>query len=81
VQGPIADAVELSTKLATSEQVRECFADRWLGRSLGVAGDQLDDCTRDAVRARFVATGDVRELLVTIALSDAFRFLNTAEDE
>jgi len=81
VEGPVADGIELSNRLAGSTQVRECFADRWLERATGAAGDALDDCTREEVRAAFVETGDMRELLVAIALSDAFRFLNTAEEE
>lgn len=80
VAGPIDGGIELSNKLATSAQVRACFADHWLGHALGLPGEELDACTKETVRERFVATGDMRELLVEIVLSDAFRYLNTAED-
>ncbi|MBC8072404.1 MAG: DUF1592 domain-containing protein [Deltaproteobacteria bacterium] len=79
VEGPVKDGIELSSKLASSEMVRACFADRWLGQALGVQGAELDPCTQAAVRESFVASGDMRELLVSIVLSDAFRYLNTAE--
>jgi hypothetical protein len=78
---PVKDGLELSQKLAMSGEVRACFADRWLSTALGVAGDELDDCTREEVTTRFTESGDVRELVVAIAQSDAFRFLNTAEGE
>jgi hypothetical protein len=81
VAGPVNGGVELSTQLAQSEDVRECFADRWLSQALGVEGDAIDSCTQGAVRQAFVETGDMRELIAAIVLSDAFRFINTAEAE
>lgn len=78
---PVKDGIELSQKLSTSAEVRACFADRWLTTALGVPGAELDDCTREEVATRFAESGDVRELVVAIAQSDAFRFLNTAEGE
>ena len=81
VAGPVDGGVELSMRLAQSESVRECFADRWLSQALGAEGEQIDPCTQDEVRAAFVESGDMRELLASIVVSDAFRFLNTAEGE
>jgi hypothetical protein len=79
VAGEVKDGVELSQKLASSEQVRECFADRWMTRALGAKADALDECTVNEVVDTFVQSGDVRELVVSIVQSDAFRYVNTAE--
>jgi hypothetical protein len=81
LEGPVADGIELSSKLATSARVRECFADHWMSHALGLPGEELDPCTQESVRTSFVQSGDMRELLVNIVVSDAFRFINTAEDE
>jgi hypothetical protein len=77
VQGPLTDALDLSDRLATSTQVRECFADRWMTRALGQPPGPEDECARDWVLERFAETGSIRELLTTIVLSDAFRYMNT----
>ena len=80
VDGAVADAIELSQKLATSATVRECFAGRWLYRATGTAADDVGDCDRTETLAAFAESGDARELLVDIVVSDAFRFLNTADE-
>ena len=80
VDGPVADALELSQKLAGSEKVRECFASRWLFRGTGTSGDDASDCDREATLTAFAESGDVRELLVNVVLSDAFRFINTGDE-
>ena len=79
VDGPVADAIALSEALARSERVRQCFADRWLVRALGQAPGEADACTEEAIRERFIETGSVRELLITIVESDAFRYLGAEE--
>jgi hypothetical protein len=79
-QGPVADALELSQKLASSATVRECFAGRWLFRATGTAADDAGDCDREETLTAFAESGDVRELLLDIVVSDAFRFINTAEE-
>ena len=79
VDGPVADARALSEALARSERVRECFADRWLVRALGQPPGEADACTQQAIRERFAETGSVRELLVAIVESDAFRYVATEE--
>jgi hypothetical protein len=80
VDGPVADALEMSQKLAGSEKVRECFASRWLFRGTGTSGDDASDCDREATLTAFAESGDVRELLVNVVLSDAFRFINTGDE-
>lgn len=81
VEGPVDGGIELSSKLAMSPRVRECFADHWMSHALGLPGEELDPCTQESVRSAFVQSGNMKELLVNIAASDAFRFINTAEEE
>lgn len=74
VAGPFDGAVELGRKLAGSQQVRACVAGHVLAYALGVTREQLDDCTIDPVVKAFAAAkGDMRELLVAVVKSDAFR--------
>jgi hypothetical protein len=80
VDGPVADAIELSQKLATSTTVRECFAGRWLYRATGTSAADVGDCDRTETLAAFAESGDARGLLVDIVASDSFRFLNTADE-
>jgi len=79
--GPLADALELSSRLAGSEQVRGCFATHWFEEALGGQVGELDDCARDRVIEEFTTGGDLRELVTTIVLSDSFRHLNLGELE
>lgn len=75
-QGPIADAIELSDKLAHSTDVQQCLVEQWSTFALGRGPDpELDACTTTRLQAAFEESdGDLHELLVGIATSDAFRF-------
>jgi hypothetical protein len=74
VDGPFTGAAELGKRLATSEQVRACVARQWLGYALAASRQQVDDCALEPIAKAFSgAKGDLRELLVAIAKSDAFR--------
>ena len=75
LSGSFADAVELLDAIAATEEARDCYATQWFRYSLGRAENDEDDCALDAITEAFEASdGDVRELLVAIAVSDAFRF-------
>ncbi|MCA9709511.1 MAG: DUF1592 domain-containing protein [Myxococcales bacterium] len=76
VDGPVADALELSSRLAGSAQVRGCFATRWFEEAVGGALGELDGCAQDRIVETFTADGDLRELVTAIALSDSFRHVN-----
>jgi hypothetical protein len=74
VDGPITGAVELARKLAGSATVRDCVAATWLSYAVGSGPDQLAACTLQPIVQRFADSKlDLRELLVAIATSDAFR--------
>ena len=71
--GPVDDAIQLANRLAQSEDFQECATSQWLTFALGRTPDDDDDhCTLETTREA-AASGDIRELLVAIALSDAFR--------
>ena len=81
VDGAVTDALDLSARLARSERVRGCFADRWMTKALGEAPGPMDACARERVQQRFLETGDVRELLVSIVASEAFRYVAVPEED
>ncbi len=81
VDGDVEGALELSSKLAGSSKVRGCFADRWYRQALGGEISDLDQCSLEEIQARYSAGGSMRELVLGIVTSDAFRYLNTAETE
>jgi hypothetical protein len=73
VDGEYAGPVELARALAASEDVAKCLSLQWLRFSLGYDGDG-DTTSRNAAHARYAAANhDMRELVVAVVLSDAFR--------
>lgn len=81
VQGTVADGVELSAALANNENVRECLARYWFEQAIGGELGELDECEVQRVADTFTQTGDMRELLREIVLSNTFRFVNTSPVE
>lgn len=74
VDGPFDGVVELGARLAASNQVRRCVATQWFRAAVGRVERAEDAPSLDAVFHTFARAGfDVRELLVAIATSDAFR--------
>jgi hypothetical protein len=62
--------------LATRAQ--QCYAERWFEYAVGREAGIDDHCSIDTIGDRFVANGgNIRSLLVDIAMSDAFRFQGT----
>lgn len=75
VDGPFRGAVELGQKLAESEQVRQCVANQMLRYALAATRMSVSPCMVDSIAKKFAATGgDLRELLVAVVTSDAFRY-------
>ena len=80
--GSFANATELVVVLADSELAQDCYATHWFRYAMGRLETEQDSCSLDDVLAAFAASGgDVRELLVAIAVSDAFRFRNIGGGE
>jgi hypothetical protein len=74
--GPFDGAVALGARLSASTQVRRCIATQWFRAALGRGERPEDNASREAAYRAFARAGfDVRELIVAIAASDAFRHL------
>ncbi|HTV19569.1 MAG TPA: DUF1592 domain-containing protein [Polyangiaceae bacterium] len=82
LEGAFDGALELSSRLATSPQVEACIATQWFRYTMGRAEQQTDACSLEQVKAQFANTGgDFRELMVSLATTDAFRFRPVAEQD
>jgi hypothetical protein len=80
VAGHSADLPELLLKLAESTQVKRCLASRWMVFGLNRELTQADACSRQQVEAAFVDSGgNLKELFVALASTDAFRFRPATE--
>jgi hypothetical protein len=75
IDGNFDGAVAMGAKLAESRQVRACIANQWLGYALAVRRNNLDACMTDPlVKALDASNGDLRELVVALVKSAAFRY-------
>jgi hypothetical protein len=73
--GAFVGVPELAERLAGSTQVRECVAVQWLRYAVGRTETYLDACSVAELQEDFASSGyDMRELLVAVVRSDAFRY-------
>jgi len=76
LEGPFAKGDELLQKIAVSADIKRCFAQRYFehatSRALVSSGE--DSCSVHGLRQSFAASGDLKELVVSIATSDSFRY-------
>jgi hypothetical protein len=75
VDGNFNGAPQLAKMLAQSQEVRDCVALEWFRYGNG-RGETTDDaCSLDTLKKAFAAANyDVRELIVALTQTDAFRF-------
>jgi hypothetical protein len=74
VDGRYAAGNELLAKVAESRAMRACFAEKYLDFALAhPVTDPADTCSIRAVGESFSASGDLKQLIVSIAASDSFR--------
>jgi len=74
IDGQFDGAADMGKKLAGSAQVRACIASQWLGYALAVRRDELDACMVSPLTKSLESSkGDLRELVVALVKSDAFR--------
>jgi hypothetical protein len=82
VPGPLNGAVELSHRLAKSEQVRECMTLNWFRFANGRGDTPDDECSMAHVNQIFSQSGgDLRELVLSMTQTDAFLYRSAAEAE
>lgn len=78
--GAFDDVVALAHGLAADPEVHDCVATQWFRYAARRAETGADDCALADIKASFSQSGqDVRELIVSIAMSEAFRY-RRAED-
>jgi hypothetical protein len=76
VDGTFHGGVDLATKLAASDQVRQCMVKQWFRYALGRGESERDACTLDGVTAAFRARGyDLRAMIAALVRSNAFTAL------
>jgi len=75
VEGDVNGAIELTQKLAQSEQVRQCVALNWFRFANGRGETEQDVCSTQRVNQRFADSGgNLRELVLTMTQTDAFLY-------
>lgn len=71
--GPVGNAVELTQRLAKSNDVRLCVTKQWFRYAFGHVEGSADLCNIGALDKSFsAARGDVRELILSLVTSHAF---------
>lgn len=75
LDGPLSGAPDLAQRIAQSPRARDCLATQWYRYAMGRIEDDADECSLVDAKERFRASsGNFRELLLGIVLSDAFRY-------
>ncbi|MEZ4254647.1 MAG: DUF1592 domain-containing protein [Polyangiales bacterium] len=77
--GPVKDAVELSSRLLETDWLRECAAEAWFQHALRRNPAPLDVCSLQTIRLDTDRPGSLREVLLGFVASDVFRYINHAE--
>lgn len=73
-EGAFAGPPGLAAHLAEQTQVHRCLVAQWFRYAFGRRHDDVDECTLARLQAAFDADLSVRDLLVEITRTDAFRF-------
>ena len=73
LQGSYPDGFAFLDKVASSSAARNCIAQQWY--EYGVSRDvaEADKCALASIKSGFVASGDLNQLMASIALGDTFR--------
>jgi hypothetical protein len=73
IAGAFPDGFTLFDRLSSSKSVRGCMAQMWYEYATRRDVEANDKCGIDPIKARFLASGDLNDLLTSIAAGDAFR--------
>lgn len=75
LEGAFNGTAELALRMAKSPRVRDCVAASWYRFALGRLETDADQCSLSDVKSSFAKnSGDLRELMVAITRSVAFRY-------
>jgi Protein of unknown function (DUF1592)/Protein of unknown function (DUF1588)/Protein of unknown function (DUF1585)/Protein of unknown function (DUF1595)/Protein of unknown function (DUF1587) len=73
--GSYNGAIEVSEKLAASEDVRSCVVTQWFRFAMGRTEKPEDQCAIEQLTSSFTeGGGTMRDLLLDIVMSDSFRY-------
>jgi hypothetical protein len=72
--GAFANGTELLARIAESQDVKGCFAQKYFEYAMSRTAASEDACSVDGLKHGFVPSGDLVTLVVSIANSDSFRF-------
>jgi len=76
VAGPFSGPTELAKKVASSQDARNCFADKWLAFAYGRTIADSDSCAQGQLEYAFAqAGGNIKALLLAATQTDAFLYL------
>lgn len=76
LNGSVADAIELSSKIAASQRLLSCQSEHWFRYAYSQLPAPVDQCSLATLtRALTDSQGDVRSLLLALTQTDAFRFV------
>lgn len=76
--GAFDGPIELGQKLANSRTVADCLANQWFRFALARIESLDDACSLKSLHDGFAASGyNIRQLITTLVLSDAFRHVRT----
>jgi hypothetical protein len=74
VTGQVNGGIELSEKLAVSQQVSDCAVSRWFRYARGRGVESSDACAMQRMKAAFASSGgNIVDLMVSLATSEEFR--------
>ena len=75
IDGPYDGVVELAQRLASSQQVKDCIATQWFRFGYGRTETEADSCSMETIQQAFAAADyDIKELIVALTQTDAFRY-------
>jgi len=73
--GSFVGVPEMLTVIDGGDRVRDCYAQQWFQYGTGRPAELVDQCELGTIADRFAFTGgDLRDLVVQIAASEALRF-------
>ncbi len=82
VDGTFVGVRELAERLAASDEVKSCYTKMWFRWAYGRVETEEDACTLSQIDESFAeAKGNVKELLVALTQTDAFRYRRLAAGE
>ena len=74
LSGPFASGAELLARVAQSQDVKGCFAQKYFEYAVSHLKAGEDACSLDRLKNDFVPSGDLVALVASIAETDSFRF-------